>query len=130
MYAFSSAPASSPAVHALLMSDCANVISSLSQGNPRNDEKCLRLVHAYLKDFLKFMNISYCSALFNLSDVGAKAAAANLQIWRKLLRTGTFAIGCLSREECLAISSQVRAGGHARGSSVPVPSPKDKASAL
>ena len=55
-----------------MLSDCSNVGSSLPHGNSHADEKCLRIVHAYLKDFLQYMSISYCSALFNLSGVGAK----------------------------------------------------------
>ena len=89
MYDFQGPGTRGPSVHGLLMSDCSNVISSLLQGNSHADEKCLRIVHSYLKDFLQYMNISYCSALFNLSDVGTKNCS-NLQIWRRFLRTGIF----------------------------------------
>ena len=112
MYAFHDSPLNGPVVHAILLSDCANVVSSLFQGNPRSDEKCLRIVHAFLKDFLQFMNVSYCSALFNLSDVGTKGSGSNIDIWRRLLRTGTFSIGCMSREECKTISNQIKQGGN------------------
>ena len=110
MYVFPSSLASGPLIHALLMSDCSNVISSLMQGNSRADEKCLRIVHAYLKDFLQYMNISFCSALFNMSDVGTKNCS-NLQIWRRFLRSGIFFVGCMSRKECKTIATQVRPGG-------------------
>ena len=92
------------------MSGCSNDISSVLQGNPRNGEKCLRIVRAYLKDFLQYVNISYCSALFNLSDVGTKNRP-NLQIWRRFLRFGSFYAGRMSRKECKTIASQVKFGG-------------------
>ena len=43
MYNFESISSTGPRVHALLMSDCSNAISSLLQGNPRNDENAFAL---------------------------------------------------------------------------------------
>ena len=89
MYLFPVERYDGPLIHAILLSDCANDVSALFQGNHRSDEKRLRIVHSYLKDVLQYMNISYCIALFNLSDVGI-IAISNLHIWRQFLSTCRF----------------------------------------
>ena len=89
---------SRPSVHAIVLSDCANVVSSLT-GNPRCREKSSRLIRSHLQELKKFMAISYCSAPMNIADVGAKVQR-NLSIYRQFVSEGSFSIGFLSRSEC------------------------------
>ena len=60
-----------PSIHAIMLSDCANVISSLT-GDPRCREKSSRLVCSHLQELGKFMAISYCSSPMNIADVGTE----------------------------------------------------------
>ena len=92
---------SRPSLHALLLTDCSNVLAGIAQGNPRTKENTARLICSHLGDLQLFLIIGFCCAPLNLSDVGAKTNS-NVAILRKFLRTGLFSIGFLSRSECKA----------------------------
>ena len=102
-----STPLYSPLAHAPVMADFANAINSNAKGHAKTDERRARIVISYLMDLQRFMGISYCVALFDLSDVDANRMS-NLQIWRKFTTYGTFFVGSWSREEFCAVSHRVK----------------------
>ena len=93
---------SKPGIHALLLTDCSNILAGISQGNPRTKERTTRLVRSHLRDIRKFLTIAYCSAPMNLSDIGTKFQG-DIAIFRQFLQTGSFPIGFLSCAECKAV---------------------------
>ena len=97
--------AEGPRTHALILSDCSNTAIAVRQGNHRTDEKFYRVICAYLKDFLRFLSVSYCNAAFNMSDTGTKRSPT-AQIWRNFRSTGVFKMGFLSRKECKTLLLQ------------------------
>ena len=98
-------PNNGPIVHALLLSDCANSINSLCHGNPKTLDRCSRITTSFIQDLQRFMSINYCSAIFNMADVGTKSQS-NLTIWKRFLKTGQLQIGFLSRKECKTVTEQ------------------------
>ena len=90
--------ADKPSLHALVMSDCANAVANLTQGNAKTREKTLKLTSSHIRDMQQYMAVSFCCAPLNISDVGAKHQS-NLTIYRLFCRSGRFSIGFLSRSE-------------------------------
>ena len=92
-------PRSRPFICALALSDCANIISCLSRGNPRTEDKSSRLILNQLKDAMQYLNISFVCAPFNVADVGTKMNS-NLSIFYRLIQSGYFRVGFMSRRDC------------------------------
>ena len=96
-----------PLIHAMALSDCANVISCLSRGNPRTQEKSSRLILNSLKDAMSSVNISFVCAPFNISDVGTKVNST-LGIYYRVAETNFYRIGFMSRKECRQVMDSLR----------------------
>ena len=78
-----------PSLHALVLSDCANVIANLPQGNAKCRDKTNRLVCNHIRDLQAFTSVSYNSAPLNLPDVGAQLHG-NVSVFNRFISTGSF----------------------------------------
>ena len=87
-----------PSMRALILCDCSNVISSVSQGNPKCKDKTAKLMRNHIRDMRSFMTITFNCAHLNLRDIGAKIQG-NVTIYRHFSVTGVFSIGFLPRAE-------------------------------
>ena len=90
--------ASSELIHALVLTDCSNAISSINNINARCVDRCARLQMAYIRDAQSLLSVTFVCGPMNLGDVGTKLYS-NLSIYRKLVEKGTFEIAFLSRRD-------------------------------
>ena len=64
-------PSGHPILHAMALSDCANIVACFSRGNPRTQDRSSRLIINAIEDDMDTVNVSFCCAPFNIADVGA-----------------------------------------------------------
>ena len=61
-----------PSMRALVLCGCSNVISSVSQGNPKCRDKTNKLMCNHIRDMMDFVTITFNCAPLNLCDCGTK----------------------------------------------------------
>ena len=65
----------------------------------RCSEKTTKVQLCFLRDMQQLVTISFASGSFNIADVGTKERC-NIELFKKLAKTGEFEIAFLSRVEC------------------------------
>ena len=103
---------STPIIHAMALSDCANIIACLSRGNPRTQDKATRLILNAIKDAMHSVNVSFCCAPFNIADVGTKVNAT-LGIYYRVASSNIYRIGFMSRKDCRQVVDALKTEGDA-----------------
>ena len=96
-----------PLIHAMALGDCANIISCLSRGNPRTQDKSTRLILNAIKDAMTTVNVSFCCAPFNIADVGTKVNST-LGIYYRVASSNEYRIGFMSRKDCRQVLDALR----------------------
>ena len=74
-------------VKSVMFTDCANAYSSINSITAGSVDKAMRLHLAYIRDNSATNILSFCDAVFNISDVGAKLGASTTN-WKRFLSKG------------------------------------------
>ena len=89
-------------VKSVLFTDCANAYSSISSITAGSADKAMRLHLAYIRDNAATNILSFCDAVFNLSDAGTKLGADAVN-WRRFISTGVFHVSFIGRKASIAL---------------------------
>ena len=84
--------------HCLILTDCSNLLSSVSNIAARCIGRCAKLHMAYIRDALAMLSLSFACGPLDIADVGTKVNP-NVGIYKKLATGGTFEIAFLTRKE-------------------------------
>ena len=89
-------------VKSVIFTDCANAYSSVSSITAGSMDKSMRLHLAYIRDNASTNILSFCDAIFNLSDLGTKLGASAVN-WRKFLQFGVFHVSFIGGKASIAL---------------------------
>ena len=85
--------------------DCANAYSSISSITAGSSDKAMRLHLAYIRDNASTNILSFCDSIFNLSDLGTKLGAIEVN-WGRFLSSGVFRVSFIGRKASIALQRQ------------------------
>ena len=88
-----------PYLHALVVTDCSNCYSSISNVSARCSDRTTRLQLSYICDSQLRVALSFVCGPFNLADTGTKSNN-NISLFLKFASTGFFELAFLARKEC------------------------------
>ena len=90
-------------VRSIILTDCASAYSSVRSITAGSADKSMRLHLAYIRDNSPTNILSFCDAIFNLSDVGTKLGA-NSGNWRRFLISNIPHVSFLGRKASAVLS--------------------------
>ena len=88
-------------IKTLVLTDSANAYSCILSGNPKCQERQVRLTLAVVRDLSQLLVLSFIDKDYNLSDCGTKDERSNKSILLSFLDSSYFKIGFLGRSELL-----------------------------